>query len=114
MAKTTVEIRREVLERFPHFTLVDYRGNDYPVRIRCPKHGLQVISRYSNFIRSECGCPACANEVRVAALERGQRNAKELRKKVTELLPHLQTHIMEDAAPEKFKEVVEKFLKSPS
>lgn len=26
----------------------------------------------------------------------------------------LQTLIMEDAAPEKFKEVVEKFLKSPS
>lgn len=114
MAKTTVEIRREVFERFPNLTLVDYRGTDYPVRIRCPKHGLQVISRYSNFIRSECGCPACANEVRKKALDQWKKDTKELRKKATELLPHLQTLIMEDAAPEKFKEVVEKFLKSPS
>ena len=64
MAYTKEQIQEKIDEKFPGkgYKLLAYTKADEPITILCPQHGEQVVSRYSNFIKSVSGCPVCGKE----------------------------------------------------
>lgn len=64
MAYTKEQIQEKIDEKFPGkgYKLLTYTKADEPITILCPRHGEQVVSRYSNFIKSVSGCPVCGKE----------------------------------------------------
>lgn len=63
-AVTFEMFQSRVNAKFPYSGLevVDFRGMSYPVRIKCPKHGIQIISCASKIATSKHGCPACGGK----------------------------------------------------
>ena len=48
--------------KFPTLRLLSFDGTEKPVRINCPLHGEQTVSRFSNLMKSAKGCPECGYE----------------------------------------------------
>lgn len=57
-------VQRKVDEKFPGrgVKVLEYSGAKKPVKILCPVHGEQSISKFTNFMNSTRGCSVCGKE----------------------------------------------------
>lgn len=63
MALTYETAKRRYETKFTPKRLLTFDGTGMPCTIFCDTHGEQVVSRYSNLVRSKTGCPKCGEEL---------------------------------------------------